>query len=124
MEALRNSNERSPLFLPQICCDSCESWMHGPCVQISKKFSTGIDTYFCPRCRAAESASEGQSTSQNVVQHSKLLDMSDEVLLWILSFVRCQRSIGRVSSTCKKLWRIAQDPYLVKPDFMNPNALL
>ncbi|GJJ69225.1 hypothetical protein EMPS_01571 [Entomortierella parvispora] len=94
-----------------ICCDGCESWMHGPCVQITRKFSTGIDTYFCPRCKPS---SKSQATIRNVVQHSKLLDMSDEILLWILSFVRCQRSIGRVSSTCRKLWRIAQDPYLWK----------
>jgi len=93
--------------------------MHGPCVQITKKFSTGIDTYFCPRCLAAK----GQSAAINVVQHSKLLDLSDEVLLWILSFVRCQRSIGKVSSTCRKLWRIAQDPYLVKLDFVAPWTL-
>ncbi|KAF8937242.1 hypothetical protein BGZ47_009121 [Haplosporangium gracile] len=50
----------------------------------------------------------------NIIQTSKLLKMSDEILIWILIWVHCQKSICRVSSTCKRLWGVAQDPYLWK----------
>ncbi|KAF9135290.1 hypothetical protein BGW39_003715 [Mortierella sp. 14UC] len=50
----------------------------------------------------------------NVIQTSGLLRLSDEVLLWVLIWVHCQKSICRVSGTCKRLWSIAQDPYLWK----------
>ncbi|KAF9432259.1 hypothetical protein BGZ76_011061 [Entomortierella beljakovae] len=106
--------------------------MHGPCVKITKAFSTGIDDYFCPRCKpgttlisrgnsdptqlGAKATTPSQDNKQTmlVVQTSKLLELSDEILLWILTFVRCQKSICRVSSTCKRFWRVAQDPYLWK----------
>ncbi|KAF8937354.1 hypothetical protein BGZ58_002849 [Dissophora ornata] len=60
----------------------------------------------------------------SVVQTSKLLKMSDEILIWILTFVRCQRSICRVSSTCKRLWRVAQDPYLWKHITLTHDTIL
>ncbi|KAF9207497.1 hypothetical protein BGZ49_000312 [Haplosporangium sp. Z 27] len=153
-----------------ICCDKCDSWMHGPCVKITKAFSTGIDDYYCPRCkptttattttttvnkkeprRPSRSTQKSLSTSTSTskssspsssstalsslasslssssspksskkkkplpkVQTSKLLELSDEILLWILTFVRCQKSICRISSTCKRFWTVAQDPYLWK----------
>ncbi|KAG0211519.1 hypothetical protein BGX28_007743 [Mortierella sp. GBA30] len=105
-----------------ICCDGCNSWMHGPCVKISKKFSTGIDQYFCPRCkhlggdglRISTGSGAPASSATICKQTSKLLEMSDEVLVWILAFVRCQKSLCRVSGTCRRLWRVAQDPYLWK----------
>ncbi|KAF9183981.1 hypothetical protein BGZ50_003958 [Haplosporangium sp. Z 11] len=165
-----------------ICCDGCDSWMHGPCVKITKTFSTGIDQYFCPRCKplpttttvtatatttttAAAAVAKGTAAkgavarsrkrpvakagvtttavsaessgvltatgkqlsgigpgatgalttpSATYVQTSKLLELSDEILLWILMFVRCQKSLCRVSSTCKRLWRVAQDSSLWK----------
>ncbi|KAF9548134.1 hypothetical protein EC957_007162 [Mortierella hygrophila] len=49
-----------------------------------------------------------------VIQTSWLLKLSDEILIWILIWVHCQKSICRVSSTCKRLWSVAQDPYLWK----------
>ncbi|KAG0069651.1 hypothetical protein BGZ89_002382 [Linnemannia elongata] len=48
------------------------------------------------------------------IQTSRLLELSDEILIWILIWVHCQKSICRVSSTCKRLWSVAQDPYLWK----------
>ncbi|KAI7832604.1 hypothetical protein BC939DRAFT_433831 [Gamsiella multidivaricata] len=105
-----------------ICCDGCESWMHGSCVKITKKFATGIDDYLCPRCKPVATRKRAKKCLDDpriepsapcVVQTSKLLEMSDEILLWILTFVQCQKSICRVSSTCVRLWRVAQDPYLV-----------
>jgi hypothetical protein len=147
--------------------------MHGPCVKVTKRFSTGIDDYYCPRCRPVSSTSvanqspatltktklttansntKKQSTKPTsksgspstkrrktktsgapttpdaalesslfsrppvvvkIVQNSKLLELSDEILVWILIWVHCQKSICRVSSTCKRLWSVAQDPYLV-----------
>ncbi|KAF9156767.1 hypothetical protein BG015_001631 [Linnemannia schmuckeri] len=50
----------------------------------------------------------------NIIQTSRLLKMSDEILIWILIWVHCQKSVCRVSSTCKRLWSVAQDPYLWK----------
>lgn len=97
--------------------------MHGPCVKISKKFSTGIDYYYCPRCRPSDKetprTARGSgimvaSTQLPCIQTSKLLEVSDEILILILAFVRCQKSLCRVSSTCKRLWSVAQDPYLVR----------
>ncbi|XP_020906983.1 death-inducer obliterator 1, partial [Exaiptasia diaphana] len=37
-----------------ICCDSCEEWLHGDCVSITKEIGkemekNGIE-YICPRC--------------------------------------------------------------------------
>ncbi|KAG0260593.1 hypothetical protein BGZ95_004394, partial [Linnemannia exigua] len=52
--------------------------------------------------------------SINIIQTSKLLRLSDEILVWVLIWVHCQKSICRVSSTCRRLWSIAQDPYLWK----------
>ncbi|KAF9126936.1 hypothetical protein BGX30_015014 [Mortierella sp. GBA39] len=49
-----------------------------------------------------------------VIQTSWLLKLSDEILIWILIWVHCQKSICRVSGTCKRLWSVAQDPYLWK----------
>ncbi|KAG0094979.1 hypothetical protein BGZ93_006492 [Podila epicladia] len=40
--------------------------------------------------------------------------MSEEILLEILAFVHCHKSINRVGATCRRLWRIAHDPYLWK----------
>ncbi|KAG0371593.1 hypothetical protein BGX24_001451 [Mortierella sp. AD032] len=60
----------------------------------------------------------------NIVQTSSLLKLSDEVLIWILIWVHCQKSICRVSSTCKRLWSIAQDPYLWKYITLNHDTML
>ncbi|KAG9326941.1 hypothetical protein KVV02_001891 [Mortierella alpina] len=113
-----------------ICCDGCDSWMHGPCVKISKKFSTGIDYYFCPRCRLLDKETSrttgivAASTRLPCVQLSKLLEVSDEILVLILAFIRCQKSLCRVSSTCKRLWSVAQDPYLWKYVTLDHDASL
>ncbi|KAK3841307.1 MAG: hypothetical protein J3R72DRAFT_158301 [Linnemannia gamsii] len=60
----------------------------------------------------------------NIIQTSRLLKLSDEVLIWILIWVHCQKSICRVSSTCKRLWSIAQDPYLWKYITLNHDTML
>ncbi|KAF9909761.1 hypothetical protein EC991_008084 [Linnemannia zychae] len=60
----------------------------------------------------------------NVIQTSGLLKLSDEVLLWILIWVHCQKSICRVSGTCKRLWSIAQDPYLWKYITLHHDTML
>lgn len=158
----------------------CDTWMHGPCVKVTKRFSTGIDDYYCPRCRpvsppsvanqspniltktkpdsntkkqdtkptsksgspstkrrktktsCASTTSDAGLTLESslfsrppavvrIVQKSKLLELSDEVLVWILIWVHCQKSICRVSSTCKRLWSVAQDPYLVSKKWQNRN---
>ncbi|KAF9090637.1 CXXC-type zinc finger protein 1 [Mortierella sp. AD031] len=183
-----------------ICCDECNSWMHGPCIKITKKFSSGIDDFFCPRCRpatwttvatatstattTAATATEEKATTtpvrsktrkrdaaaaldsptttstnspatkrQNtrtrraspltleagsveqesstsrppvtvIIQTATLLKLSDEVLVWILIWVHCQKSICRVSSTCKRLWSVAQDPYLWKYITLHHDTIL
>ncbi|KAG0345098.1 hypothetical protein BG004_003962 [Podila humilis] len=43
-----------------------------------------------------------------------MLRLSEEILLWIFAFVRNQRSLSQAGATCKRLWRIAHDPYLWK----------
>lgn len=34
-----------------ICCDNCEEWFHGKCVNISKADSKSIEHYYCAECR-------------------------------------------------------------------------
>uniref|UniRef100_A0A914E6M3 CXXC-type zinc finger protein 1 n=1 Tax=Acrobeloides nanus TaxID=290746 RepID=A0A914E6M3_9BILA len=33
-----------------ICCDKCEVWYHGRCIQITSKVGETIDTYYCKPC--------------------------------------------------------------------------
>lgn len=34
-----------------ICCDNCEEWFHGKCINISKAHSKLIEHYYCDECR-------------------------------------------------------------------------
>lgn len=37
-----------------ICCDQCNEWYHGDCVNTTEKQAINITTYFCESCRAKE----------------------------------------------------------------------
>ncbi|KAG0349514.1 hypothetical protein BG005_010949 [Podila minutissima] len=60
------------------------------------------------------SSSSSSSGSMEHKRKSRLTEMSEEILLEILAFVHCHKSISRVGATCRRLWRIAHDPYLWK----------
>lgn len=39
-----------------ICCDKCQDWFHGHCVNVSQKEADAIDEYVCPNCTQNDSA--------------------------------------------------------------------
>lgn len=45
-----------------ICCDFCEEWYHGDCINLTEKSSKAIKKYYCDRCREAD------PTLRNVVK--------------------------------------------------------
>lgn len=36
-----------------ICCEGCENWFHGVCVNIREKDGPNVDAYYCQKCDAA-----------------------------------------------------------------------
>lgn len=37
-----------------ICCDFCEEWYHGDCINVTEKEAKAIKKYYCDRCREAD----------------------------------------------------------------------
>lgn len=37
-----------------ICCDACEEWYHGDCINVTEKEAKHIKHYFCQRCKEAD----------------------------------------------------------------------
>lgn len=45
-----------------ICCDFCEEWFHGDCINVTEKESKAIKKYYCDACKAND------PTLRNVVK--------------------------------------------------------
>lgn len=62
-----------------ICCDACDEWYHGSCVNINQREAKKIGRYVCPRCKktptsptvSSEASSDSEPSSPPTTKNKK-----------------------------------------------------
>lgn len=60
-----------------ICCDQCEEWFHGPCVNITQAYARKIANYYCPLCISKDSTLEIKLKEPKVKKEKPKNDFAD-----------------------------------------------
>ena len=64
---------------------------------------------------------EEKQLQDNVQDHPKITDLSNEVLLKIFQYLSTYEILGHIALVCKNFRRISLDSSLIKEIFLNPN---